>query len=113
MDNEPKVPVKLNHLSIQDECTRIAQKLMPKVEEAAEQLLDSDIPDAKYKGILAWERIAEFSVAKKSKDNVLPNNTNIVINMTPARKQVEDTQDSEYIDISDQKEINNENNLQE
>lgn len=106
MDRESKTPVKLNNLSIQDECNRIAQKLIPKVEEAAEQLLDSEIPDAKYKGILAWERIAEFSVAKKSKDTAFLPNANIVINMTPAKRQVESsTEDSEYIDITEQKEI--------
>lgn len=89
-------PVNLDNIDIKDRCLKMAQKYMPKVEIALNALLEND----PYRGILAWERIAEFAVAKKSKEQLPPGNTNITINMVPAT-----TQDSEYIDLSSQKKL--------
>lgn len=89
--------IDLQRMSIRDECEAIARKHLSRVDAAIEMMLESPDP---YRGVLAWERVAEFAVAKKSKENALPPNTNITINMLPATQQ-----DSEYVDISKQKEI--------
>lgn len=97
-ENESKnnTPVNLEHIDIKDRCMKLSQKYLPKVEVALDWLLDND----PYKGILAWERITEFSVPKKNKEQQPLGSTNITINMVPAT-----TEDSEYIDLSEQKKI--------
>ena len=95
-NNDSNPPVNLSQINVRDSCDRIAKKYLPQVEHAVEWLLEND----PYKGIMAWERIAEFSTAKKSKETMLPNNSNITINLTPAKLE-----DSEYIDVTDQKKI--------
>jgi len=103
-DETEKKPVNLNEINIQDACLRMAQRFVPQVEGAVEWLLQND----PYKGVLAWERVAEFSVAKKSKQHELPSNTNITINMMPATRE-----DAEYIDITNQKKLGEETDFTE
>jgi hypothetical protein len=95
-DNDP---VNLGQIDIRQRCEDMAKKYLPQVDDAVNLLLATD----PYKGILAWERIAEFAVAKKSKEALLPSNTNIVINLQPAKAE-----DATYIDITGQKEIGEE-----
>ena len=95
-ENNNDKPVNLRGISIEQQCLEMAQDYLPQVKRAVGWLLDND----PYKGILAWERIAEFSVAKKSKQNDLPPNTNITINMLPATRE-----DAEYVDITNQKNL--------
>jgi hypothetical protein len=87
----------LQQLSIRDECEAIARKHLKRVDDAIQMMLESPDP---YRGVLAWERVAEFAVAKKSKEIPAPPATQITINMLPATRE-----DSQYIDITDQKEI--------
>jgi len=103
-DNDKDRPVNLGNLDIKQECERMAQKYLPKVEDALDFLLEND----HYKGIMAWERIAEFAIAKKSKENLIPANTTITINMVPAK-----TEDTGYIDITDQKKLGEESEFDE
>ena len=76
-----------NENFIRDECARIATKMLPKVETALEMLLDTD----PLKGIIAWEKVTEFSTSKKRErpavdiPPVLPP-PNITINMIPASR---------------------------
>lgn len=103
-DNDENNPVNLDHVDIKDRCLKLSQKYLPKVEVALDWLLDND----PYKGILAWERITEFSVPKKNKEQQQIGNTNITINMVPAT-----TEDSEYIDLSAQKKLGEETDYEE
>jgi hypothetical protein len=89
-------PVNLANIDIRQRCHEMAKKYLPKVDEAINELMATD----PYKGILAWERVAEFAVAKEGKSQQLPANTNIVINLQPARME-----DAQYIDLSKQKEL--------
>lgn len=91
-DKEDKSPVNLEHNEIRDSCEKMAKKFLPEVEDALQTLFELD----PYKGILAWERVAEFAVAKKSKENLITPNANITINMIPATRDEPKT-----IDISD------------
>jgi len=99
IEKQDDAPLNLNQLSIKDECERIARQYLPKVSTALDFLFEND----PYKGILAWERVTEFSVAKKNKETPLPPAANITINMVPARREDE----AGYIDITNQKEIPN------
>jgi hypothetical protein len=81
-DTESHKPLDMGHNEIRDSCEKIAKKFLPHVENALETLMELD----PYKGILAWERVAEFAVAKKSKENLLPAGTNIVINLVPVER---------------------------
>jgi uncharacterized Zn ribbon protein len=95
-------PLDMGHSEIRDSCEKIAKKFLPHVENALEVLMELD----PYKGILAWERVAEFAVAKKSKENLLPQGTNIVINLVPVERS------SNIIDITPEVkkiELSNEN----
>jgi hypothetical protein len=99
MSKKDETPVNLSNIDIRQQCEEMAKKYLPKVDDAVNLLLATD----PYKGVLAWERIAEFAVAKKSKEALLPSNTNIVINLQPAKAE-----DATYIDLTGQKELGDE-----
>jgi hypothetical protein len=72
---------------IREQCERIATKMLPKVENALDILLEV----SPLKGIIAWEKVAEFAISKKRErpEAAAPQlqSPNITINMIPAERQ--------------------------
>lgn len=105
-DEDNDKPINLENTEIRDRCEKMARKFLPQVETALDILFELD----PYKGILAWERVAEFAVAKKSKEGLMLPTTNITVNLIPVE------QSPKTIDITaHQKEIenNNEKNVED
>jgi hypothetical protein len=76
-----------NENFIKDECARIAAKMLPRVENALEHLFDVD----PIKGIIAWEKVTEFSISKKRERPAVDappalQPPSITINMIPAER---------------------------
>ena len=91
-------PVDLAHLGIEKEIEAIVQEYLPQVRDWLDLVAMRD-PDKAVKLVL---EMVEFIQPKKGKAGDIPHNTNIQINLTPAREN-EDNQ-SNTINISQKKE---------
>lgn len=85
-----------NENFIRDACERISIKMLPLVENAVENLLQT----SPSKGIFAWKEVTEFATPKRREnpkdDQVQKALPNITINMIPAKREKE----KKSIDIS-------------
>lgn len=87
-------------VQFQKECMRIAMQNLPNLEKWL-SALGQENP---FRAILAWEKIAEFAQAKKSRDAGIPQKTEININFKARRSQKEiDPPLDEYVDITPKK----------
>jgi hypothetical protein len=84
--------------SFQQKCMDIAMKNLSNIEVWLQHLGMED----PFKAIQAWEKIAEFAQAKKSRDAGMPQKTEITVNFKPATKEIEAPID-DYIDITPKK----------
>ena len=81
--------------TFQQKCMDIAMKNLSNIEVWLQHLGSQD----PFKAIQAWEKIAEFAHAKKSRDAGLPQKTEITVNFKPATKEIEAPLDN-FIDIT-------------
>ena len=81
--------------TFQQKCMDIAMKNLGNIETWLTHLGRED----PFKAIQAWEKIAEFAHAKKSRDAGLPQKTEITVNFKPATKEIEAPLDN-FIDIT-------------
>ena len=79
----------------QQKCMDIAMRNLQNIEVWLQHLGRED----PFKAIQAWEKIAEFAHAKKSRDAGLPPKTEITVTFKPATKGIEAPLD-EFIDIT-------------
>jgi len=82
--------------TFQQRCMDIALRNLENIETWLQYLGRED----PFKAIQAWEKIAEFAQAKKSRDAGLPQKTEVNVFFKPATKEIEAPIDN-FIDITE------------